>query len=36
MKEKLVNIALGDSRIEVNCGLKADGAKVYRSNFAPD
>ncbi|WP_111708497.1 sulfatase-like hydrolase/transferase [Lutibacter citreus] len=35
MKEKLVNIVLGDNRIEVGWGKKADGTKIYRSNFAP-
>ncbi|MEQ9290178.1 MAG: sulfatase-like hydrolase/transferase [Cyclobacteriaceae bacterium] len=35
MKEKLVNIVLGDNRVEVDWGQKADGTTVYRSNFAP-
>lgn len=35
MKEKLVNIVMGDNRIEVVWGPKADGTEVYRSNFAP-
>lgn len=35
MKEKLMNIVLGDNRVEVGWGPKADGTKVYRSNFAP-
>lgn len=35
MKEKLINIVLGDNRIEVGWGKKANGTEVYRSNFAP-
>lgn len=35
MKEKLINIVLGDGRVEVNWGPKADGTTVYYSNFAP-
>lgn len=35
MKEKLINIVLGDNRVEVEWGKKAGGTKVYRSNFAP-
>lgn len=35
MKEKLINIVLGDNRVEVAWGPKADGTEVYRSNFAP-
>jgi arylsulfatase A-like enzyme len=36
MKEKLMNIVLGDNRIEVDWGdNKALGTTVYRSNFAP-
>lgn len=35
MKEKLMNIVLGDGRIEVNWGKKADGTKVFHGNFAP-
>lgn len=35
MKEKLINIVLGDNRIEVVWGKKADGTKIYRNNFAP-
>lgn len=35
MKEKLMNIVLGDNRVEVSWGEKADGTLVYRSNFAP-
>ncbi|MEM6829650.1 MAG: sulfatase-like hydrolase/transferase, partial [Bacteroidota bacterium] len=34
MKEKLLNIVLGDNRIEVDWGKKADGTTVYRNNFA--
>ncbi|QBG46841.1 sulfatase [Verrucomicrobia bacterium S94] len=36
MQQKLLNIVLGDNRIEVDWGgPKALGTKVYRSNFAP-
>lgn len=35
MKDKLVDIVLGDGRVEVNWGKKADGIEVHRSNFAP-
>ncbi|MDV7187997.1 sulfatase-like hydrolase/transferase [Lutibacter sp. TH_r2] len=35
MKEKLINIVLGDNRVEVGWGKKADGTKIYKSNFAP-
>jgi arylsulfatase A-like enzyme len=35
MKEKLTNIVLGDGRVEVEWGQKADGVKVHYSNFAP-
>ena len=35
MKVKLLNIVLGDNRIEVGWGPKADGTRIYRSNFAP-
>ncbi|GAA4953195.1 hypothetical protein GCM10023314_28470 [Algibacter agarivorans] len=35
MKEKLINIVLGDNRIEVGWGKNADGTEIYRSNFAP-
>jgi arylsulfatase A-like enzyme len=35
LKDKLLNIVLGDERIEVDWGPKADGIKVHRSNFAP-
>jgi len=35
MKEKLLNIVLGDGRVEVEWGQKADGVKVHYSNFAP-
>ncbi|GJM62440.1 sulfatase-like hydrolase/transferase [Persicobacter diffluens] len=34
-KEKLISIIFGDQRVEVDWGKKADGTKVYRSNFAP-
>ncbi len=34
MKEKLLNIVLGDNRIEVDWGAKATGTEIYRSNFA--
>ncbi|NIJ44891.1 arylsulfatase A-like enzyme [Wenyingzhuangia heitensis] len=35
MKQKLINIVLGDNRVEVLWGKKADGTEVVRSNFAP-
>ncbi|MEM6642697.1 MAG: sulfatase-like hydrolase/transferase [Bacteroidota bacterium] len=35
MKEKLLNIVLGDNRVEVGWGKQADGTEIYRSNFAP-
>lgn len=35
MQEKLLNIVLGDNRVEVGWGPKADGTRVFRSNFAP-
>ncbi|WPR71108.1 sulfatase-like hydrolase/transferase [Flavobacterium sp. NG2] len=35
MKEKLINIVLGDNRVEVGWGNKADGTTIYTSNFAP-
>ncbi|MEM9419376.1 MAG: sulfatase-like hydrolase/transferase [Planctomycetota bacterium] len=35
MKDKLVNIVLGDNRVEVAWGQKADGTEIFRSNFAP-
>lgn len=35
LKEKLIDIVLGDNRVEVNWGPKADGTRIYRSNFAP-
>ena len=35
LKEKLINIVLGDNRVEVGWGPKADGTTVFRSNFAP-
>lgn len=36
MKEKLLNIVLGDNRVEVDWGgNKALGTEVFRSNFAP-
>jgi hypothetical protein len=34
LKDKLLKIVLGDGRIEVDWGPKADGTKVHRSNFA--
>ena len=36
MKEKLINIVLGDNRVEVNWGkgTKVTGTEVFRSNFA--
>ncbi|MEQ8211362.1 MAG: sulfatase-like hydrolase/transferase [Lacipirellulaceae bacterium] len=35
MQKKLLNIVLGDNRVEVDWGPKADGTEIYRSNFAP-
>ena len=35
LKEKLINIVLGDNRVEVGWGPKADGTEVFRSNFSP-
>ncbi|MEM0915204.1 MAG: sulfatase-like hydrolase/transferase [Planctomycetota bacterium] len=35
LKTKLLNIVLGDGRIEVNWGSKGDGTEFYTSNFAP-
>ncbi|MEM9261705.1 MAG: sulfatase-like hydrolase/transferase, partial [Bacteroidota bacterium] len=35
MKKKLMDIVLGDGRVEVEWGEKADGLKVHYSNFAP-
>ncbi|MDV7187998.1 sulfatase-like hydrolase/transferase [Lutibacter sp. TH_r2] len=35
MKDKLLNIVLGDNRVEVNWEKWGTGTKVYRSNFAP-
>lgn len=35
LKSKLLDIVLGDGRIEVAWGPKADGTQVFRSNFAP-
>lgn len=35
MKEKLMNIVLGDGRVEVQWGKKADGTKVFHGDFAP-
>lgn len=35
MQKKLIDIVLGDGRIEVGWGKKADGTQIYRSNFAP-
>lgn len=34
LKTKLINIVLGDGRVEVNWGAKAMGTDVFRSNFA--
>lgn len=34
MKEKLLDIVIGDNRVEVGWGKKANGTEVYRSNFA--
>ena len=35
LRDKLLNIVLGDNRVEVDWGPKADGTNVYHSNFAP-
>jgi arylsulfatase A-like enzyme len=35
MKEKLINILLGDNRVEVNWGKRGTGTEIFRSNFAP-
>lgn len=35
MKDKLLNIVLGDGRTEVEWGKWGDGTTVYKSNFAP-
>ena len=37
MKEKLINIVLGDNRVEVDWGpgMNVRGTEVHRSNFAP-
>ncbi|WP_010136391.1 sulfatase-like hydrolase/transferase [Ochrovirga pacifica] len=35
MKEKLLNIVLGDNRVEINWERWGTGTKIYRSNFAP-
>ena len=35
MKDKLTSIVLGDNRVEVDWGKKAEGTELFRSNFAP-
>ncbi|WP_282122148.1 sulfatase-like hydrolase/transferase [Algibacter mikhailovii] len=35
MKDKLLNIVLGDNRVEVNWEKQGTGTKIFRSNFAP-
>ncbi len=35
MKDKLTRIVLGDNRVEVDWGKKAEGTELFRSNFAP-
>lgn len=35
MKDKLLNIVIGDNRVEVIWNAKGDGTEVSRSNFAP-
>ena len=35
LKDKLLNIVLGDNRVEVDWGEKAGGTEIFRSNFAP-
>ena len=36
LKDKLINIVLGDDRVEVAWGQKADGTQIFRSDFAPE
>ncbi|NIJ44889.1 arylsulfatase A-like enzyme [Wenyingzhuangia heitensis] len=36
MREKLLNIVLGDNRVEVDWEKRGTGTKIYRSNFAPE
>ena len=35
MKNKLLNIIIGDNPVEVNWGSSGNGTEVSRSNFAP-
>ena len=35
LKEKLLNIVIGDGRVEVDWGASAEGTEIFRSNFAP-
>lgn len=35
LQQKLLQIVLGDNRVEVDWGPRADGTQVFRSNFAP-
>ena len=35
MQQKLMNIVLGDNRVEVGWGPKADGTEIFRSSFSP-
>ena len=35
MKDKLLNIVLGDNRVEINWERSGTGTKIFRSNFAP-
>lgn len=34
MKDKLINIVLGDNRVEINWERRGTGTKIFRSNFA--
>ena len=34
MKDKLLNIVLGDNRVEINWGRWGTGTKIFRSNFS--
>lgn len=35
LKDKLLNVVLGDNRVEVGWGQKADGTQLFHSNFEP-
>ncbi|MDF7822376.1 sulfatase-like hydrolase/transferase [Pontiellaceae bacterium B12227] len=36
MKNKLLNIVIGDNRVEVNWNSSGSGTEIFRSNFAPE